>query len=219
MVGSAIARAPPTAHSRILPDQEPDRAEMRAEPRRRRSAAPDRRPQPGQQTRPPDPDLPLRLRQGRGEVPQAAARGPARRPQNRVVLRSHARQHDQSGHRVQDASLRPRAQGSPTFSSSRRGTPPCIQWRSGKTSRSASAVRRISPKRTSRALHTHATPAQRHQALELRSWWRNRVRNAAQQIRSPAAHCLNCALAGFLNYYYCFQYLAVLIAACTSETF
>ena len=56
--------------------QEPDRHEMRAEPRARRSAAADRPAQPGERAGPADADHPHGRRQGRGE---AAAADPRRR--------------------------------------------------------------------------------------------------------------------------------------------
>ena len=59
------------AHIEYLPrHQEPDRTEMRAEPCRGRSAAPDRYPEPRRQAGPVNPDLPLRLRQSGGELPK-----------------------------------------------------------------------------------------------------------------------------------------------------
>ena len=63
----------------------------------RRHAAPDRHAQPGQRARPHRHDLPHGRRQGGREAAAAGARGEARRPLGRVVVRSHARQHRDHG--------------------------------------------------------------------------------------------------------------------------
>ena len=97
-------RRPCRVHAR---HREPHRPQMRAEPGARRSAAPDRSAEPGQCAGPPDPDRPHGRRQGRGQAAGAAARGEARRGQGRLVLRSHAWQHDQILERLQDPALRP----------------------------------------------------------------------------------------------------------------
>ncbi len=81
---SGVARRPHPAGRRRacrVParHQEPDRDEMRADPRARRSAAADRPAQPGERAGPADPDHPHGRRQGRGETAAADPRRPARR--------------------------------------------------------------------------------------------------------------------------------------------
>ena len=83
-------RRPCRVHAR---DQEPDRHEMRAEPRPRRPAAADRPAQPGEPAGPADPDHPHGRGQGRGQAAAADPRGAARRAAGGVVHRPDARQH------------------------------------------------------------------------------------------------------------------------------
>ena len=65
----------------------------------------DRRAQPGQRSRSPDADLPLRPRQGRRPPAEPDPCGRTRRPQGRLVVRSDARQHDHA-QQLQDAAVR-----------------------------------------------------------------------------------------------------------------
>ena len=72
----------------------------------RRAPAAHRRPQPRERAGTPHPDLPLRRRQGVRQAAGAGARGEARRPRGRVVVRPDARQHHQGRLGLQDPAVR-----------------------------------------------------------------------------------------------------------------